>query len=546
MPKASAQASTAAQAAQDEAAVNAMAAMASPTPQRVLVAVRIRPPTVERKSPQKYNANLGFDPTATCITYNPSTVTIQWPGSSTPTTSPSRALTPAGGASKSEPKKFNFDSVLGYEEGQAAVYDKVVEPLIRKCLDGYNGCVFCYGQTASGKTYTMEGPTRGPGTEPPADPKNPDTGIILRVASQIVNHIADAGKNKPELEYFVRASYLEIYQEGLTDLLVGREEQSDLRIRQDPESSTGRDLYISGITEKSLTTLADYSKLLHMGSRHRTVGETNMNEVSSRSHAVLTITIEERRKPEAGMSTEEAEMLAKHGKKRSKIHLIDLAGSERANATGATGDRLKEGSAINQSLSCLGNVINALTTNTKHVPYRDSKLTYLLSDSLGGNSLTLMITCVTPTQINHDESLSTLRFAERVKKVRNIAKVNVDATMMRIMILESEIRDLKAALSRCTCGAATRKPTGPHTATSAHDAWTMANAMGVNASTGTDKKMPWWKRLCACCIPVSNGGTKRSAKVGPTPERSAPLTAGEDGKNEETVLKSVKGKLTWV
>ncbi|KAJ3011328.1 kinesin-like protein Klp8 [Thoreauomyces humboldtii] len=269
-----------------------------------------------------------------------------------------------------------------------------------------------------------------------------------------------------------------------------------------------------------------------------------MNEVSSRSHAVLTITIEERRKPEPGMSTEEAEMLAKHGKKRSKIHLIDLAGSERANATGATGDRLKEGSAINQSLSCLGNVINALTTSTKHVPYRDSKLTYLLSDSLGGNSLTLMITCVTPTQINHDESLSTLRFAERVKKVRNVAKVNVDATMMRIMVLESEIRDLRAALSRCTCGAAGKKGgTGVGTGgAGGHDAWTMANPYGVNASTGTEK-VPWWRKLCGCCLGLKGGGKKGGGKVAQTPLRS--VTA-DDQKGEETLIRSVKGKLTWV
>ncbi|KAJ3172538.1 Kinesin-like protein kif3a [Geranomyces variabilis] len=537
-------------------AAASMTALAAPTPQRVLVAVRVRPPTVERKSPQKYAANLGYDPTANCITYNPSTVTIQWPAS-TPT-SPSRGNTPApGGGPKTEPKKFNFDSVLGYEEGQAALYGKIVDPLIRKCLEGYNGCVFCYGQTASGKTYTMEGPSRGPGFEPSSDPKSPDTGIILRVASQIVTHISDAAKTNPELEYFVKASYLEIYQEQLTDLLVEREEQSELKIRQDPNSTNGRDLYISGITEKSVNTLQDYTRLMHTGSRHRTVGETNMNEVSSRSHAVLTITIEERRKPEAGMSTEEAEMLAKHGKKRSKIHLIDLAGSERANATGATGDRLKEGSAINQSLSCLGNVINALTTSTKHVPYRDSKLTYLLSDSLGGNSLTLMITCVTPTIVNFDESLSTLRFAERVKKVRNVAKVNVDATMMRIMTLEAELRELRAALARCTCGAnASYRTGGGGTSTSigtgsdshGHDAWTMAHTHGVNAQTATDKRIPWWKKLCCCCFPTTSGATapaKKTAKVGPAPvpERSAPMTPA-DG-DQETVLKSVKGKLTF-
>ncbi|TPX64118.1 hypothetical protein SpCBS45565_g06087 [Spizellomyces sp. 'palustris'] len=511
-----------------EQEIETVKALSIPTPQRVLVAVRVRPPVIERKNAQRFDKPLGYDPTTTCITYNLNTsaLTIAWPSDA----GPPRGQSPAGGASKTAPKEFNFDSVLGYEEGQSSVYEKVVEPLIRKCLEGYNGCVFCYGQTASGKTYTMEGPKRGASMEIPTDASDKDTGIIVRVASQITKHIAEAKTKKPELEYFVKASYLEIYQEALTDLLVGRDEQGELRIRQDPESTTGRELYISGITERSLSTIQDYVKVLQIGGRHRTT--------SSRSHAVLTFTIEERRKPSEGMSAEEAEMLAKHGRKRSKIHLIDLAGSERANATGATGDRLKEGSAINQSLSSLGNVINALTTGARHVPYRDSKLTYLLSDSLGGNSLTLMITCVTPTLANHDESLSTLRFAERVKKVRNVAKVNVDATMMRIMQMEAEIRELREILSKCTCGA--RR--------AAQDAWTMAgSAAGTDASTSMSMKLPWWKRVwkqCTVCVPSKNttGKVWTNGRIAPVNvARSMPMT-----ETAETVLKSVKGKLTFV
>jgi hypothetical protein len=142
-------------------------------------------------------------------------------------------------------------------------------------------------------------------------------------------------------------------------------------------------------------------------------------------------------------------------KKSSKIHIVDLAGSERADSTGATGARLKEGSAINQSLSALGNVINALTRPAKergHIPYRDSKLTYLLSDSLGGNSLTLMLACLSPTAANHDESLSTLRFAERVKSIKNQAKINMDPLMLRILELEEEVEALKRRLKLCVCG----------------------------------------------------------------------------------------------
>jgi hypothetical protein len=156
------------------------------------------------------------------------------------------------------------------------------------------------------------------------------------------------------------------------------------------------------------------------------VAETNMNAVSSRSHSVFTISITQSQR-----FVDDSGGIRIGLKKQSKIHLIDLAGSERANSTGATGETLKEGAAINQSLSCLGNVINGLTTNSKHIPYRDSKLTYLLSDSLGGNSITLMIACLTPIAGAYEETLSTLRFAERAKKIKNNAVVNVDATTLR-------------------------------------------------------------------------------------------------------------------
>ena len=154
-----------------------------------------------------------------------------------------------------------------------------------------------------------------------------------------------------------------------------------------------------------------------------------MNQVSSRSHSVLTLTIKQYQRIKSETLRTTGEQAS--GLKRSKIHLIDLAGSERADSTGATGTRLKEGSLINQSLSSLGNVINALATNAANVPYRDSKLTYLLSDSLGGNSVTLVIACITPIRAAYEESLSTLRFAERAKKIENKAIVNIDATLAR-------------------------------------------------------------------------------------------------------------------
>jgi hypothetical protein len=238
----------------------------------------------------------------------------------------------------------------------------------------------------------------------------------------------------------------------------------------DPDSITGKDLHVQGLTERSVVELSDYLKILEIGAKHRTVAETNMNEVSSRSHAVFTLTIEQIQ------FLENAQLIGP--RKKSKIHFIDLAGSERADSTGATGQRLKEGSMINQSLLSLGNVISALsrkttqatntnvinntTTNSNsnssnttashgYVPYRDSKLTYLLSDSLGGNSLTLMIACVTPTAACYEESVSTLRFAERAKKVTNQPHINLDPTSLRIVELEAEIKRLKLCLAQCTC-----------------------------------------------------------------------------------------------
>ena len=227
---------------------------------------------------------------------------------------------------------------------------------------------------------------------------------------------------------------------------------ADLRIRIDPESVTGKELHVQGLTERHVVELADYLKILEIGAKHRTVAETNMNEVSSRSHAVFTLMIEQ-------LVWRESDQTLKT-RTRSKIHFIDLAGSERVDATGATGTRLKEGCMINQSLLSLGIVISALSKKSEagpkakqstHIPYRDSKLTYLLSDSLGGNSLTVMIACITPSGSCYEESVSTLRFAERAKKVTNRPRVNLDPTSLRITELEAEVHRLKMLLAQCTC-----------------------------------------------------------------------------------------------
>jgi hypothetical protein len=261
--------------------------------------------------------------------------------------------------------------------------------------------------------------------------QNPkDRGIIARVAGQIVEFIdkhSRSDASKGGIDYEIQGSYLEIYNEELRDLLRGPNDPNEtLKIRLDPKSVSGKDLTVNGLKQVPLVTENDYSKTIEQALARRVVAETNMNAVSSRSHSVFTLTIIQKDRfvdnkgdPQLGI------------KKRSKLHLIDLAGSERVDSTGATGDRLKEGAAINQSLSCLGNVINALSTKASFVPYRDSKLTYLLSDSLGGNSLTLMIACLTPIAGAYEETLGTLRFAERAKKIVNNAKVNVDPTTLR-------------------------------------------------------------------------------------------------------------------
>ncbi|TPX70411.1 hypothetical protein SpCBS45565_g01720 [Spizellomyces sp. 'palustris'] len=347
-------------------------------------------------------------------------------------------------------KEFAFDAVFAEDDCTAHVYDRMVKGVVRKCLKGYNGCVFAYGQTASGKTFTMEGYKPTSFDPPPTDPA--DRGIILRVAADLVDHIqrATASEARGESEHVtlfsVKASYVEIYQETLTDLLCDKEAQADLRIRMDPDSLSGNELYVQGLTQREVVDLEDYVRVVQAGARRRTIGETNMNDVSSRSHAVLTFTIEQIQR-RRGLS--EADELGT--RKRSKIHLVDLAGSERVTSTGATGTRLKEGGSINQSLLALGNVISALSsqtrTPTQHVSYRDSKLTYLLSDSLGGNALTVMIACATPSGSCYEETIGTLRFAERANKVALRARVNIDLQSRRILSLESEIAHLRQLLA---------------------------------------------------------------------------------------------------
>ena len=337
---------------------------------------------------------------------------------------------------------FSFDSVLGSAATQADTYAQVGAQVLEKALQGFNATVFAYGQTGSGKTFAMEGSA---GTARDASAASGGGvggggGIIPRLAEALFGAgVSGRCRGGSTLESLaVAAEYVEIYNERVQDLLASEEaEEEGLSIRQRADG----EIYLEGATQRPCASAAALLALLAEGSARRARGETHMNAASSRSHAVLTLHL----------------TLVWSGVPRSsKLHLIDLAGSERADATGARGERLKEGAQINKSLSALGGVIAALTTPGRaHVPYRDSKLTRLLQDSLGGNAVTVMLCCVSPSSASADETLSSLRFAERAKKVRNVAKVNLDPAAARLAALEGAARAaeerarvLEAALGR--------------------------------------------------------------------------------------------------
>ncbi|OXU29727.1 hypothetical protein TSAR_016159 [Trichomalopsis sarcophagae] len=316
--------------------------------------------------------------------------------------------------SKDTVKVFSFDSVYDWNSSQQDIYEETVRPLVSSVLDGFNGTIFAYGQTGTGKTYTME----GYGTD---DSKR---GIIPRSFEQIFTHISRS-KN---IQYLVRASYLEIYQEEIRDLL--HQDQS-LRFELKEKPDTG--VFVKDLSNSVCKSAAEIQQLMTTGNQNRTVGATNMNEHSSRSHAIFIITIE---------------MGDSCGIRVGRLNLVDLAGSERQSKTGSTGERLKEASKINLSLSALGNVISALVDGkTSHVPYRDSKLTRLLQDSLGGNSKTIMVANIGPASYNYDETLTTLRYANRAKNIKNKPRINEDPKDALLRQYQEEILRLKEKLA---------------------------------------------------------------------------------------------------
>ena len=313
--------------------------------------------------------------------------------------------------------RFNFDRIFPPTSTQEDIYSFGVKGIIDSVLDGYNGTVLAYGQTSSGKTYTMQG-----------DISNQNTyGIIPRMISHVFNFIHE----QEGTEFMIKVSMIEIYQEKIRDLLdISR---VNLQIRED----TIKGIYVDGCSERYVGCPGDVLAALELGSNNRAQAATNMNEHSSRSHSIFILTINQTNKKE-GFS------------KIGKLYLVDLAGSEKISKTGATGHTLDEAKNINKSLTTLGRVINNLTDGkSSYIPYRDSKLTRVLQESLGGNSKTCLIITCSPSIYNESETLSTLRFGERAKKIKNKPKINKEVTVAELQKLVDQLKEnLKKANAR--------------------------------------------------------------------------------------------------
>uniref|UniRef100_A0A0A0LHF6 Kinesin motor domain-containing protein n=1 Tax=Cucumis sativus TaxID=3659 RepID=A0A0A0LHF6_CUCSA len=321
------------------------------------------------------------------------------------------------------PNKFEFDQIFGEDCKTFEVYQARTKEIVASAVRGFNGTVFAYGQTNSGKTHTMRGSPTEPGIIPLA-----------------VNNLFDAIHQDADREFLLRMSYMEIYNEEINDLLVP--EHRKLQIHESLE----RGIYVAGLREEIVASSEQVLDLMEFGESHRHIGETNMNLYSSRSHTIFRMIIESRDKVEDGDAGNSCDAV-----RVSVLNLVDLAGSERAAKTGAEGIRLKEGSHINKSLMTLGTVIKKLSEGAEsqgsHVPYRDSKLTRILQPALGGNANTAIICNITLAQVHSDETKSTLQFASRALRVTNCAHVNeilTDAALLKRQ--KREIEDLRAKL----------------------------------------------------------------------------------------------------
>jgi len=294
-------------------------------------------------------------------------------------------------------KVYMFDKVLKPNITQEQVYNGAAKHIVKDVLGGYNGTIFAYGQTSSGKTHTMEGVIGDPDLQ----------GIIPRIVNDIFNHIYSMEEN---LEFHIKVSYFEIYMDKIRDLL--DPSKVNLAVHEDKNKS----VYVKGATERFVSSPEEVLEVIEEGKSNRHVAVTNMNEHSSRSHSVFLINVKQ-------------ENLENQKKLSGKLYLVDLAGSEKVSKTGAEGNILDEAKNINKSLSALGNVIAALADGNKsHIPYRDSKLTRILQESLGGNAKTTVVICCSPASYNESETRSTLDFGKRAKTIKNVVAVNEELT----------------------------------------------------------------------------------------------------------------------
>ena len=296
---------------------------------------------------------------------------------------------------------------------QKHIYDTCAASVVESVLNGYNGTIFAYGQTGAGKTHTMEG--------------RPDPPHLRGIIPNSFQHIFDFVSSAQNQQFLVRASYLEIYNEEIRDLL-SKDPKNSLELKENMDSG----VYVKDLTSFVVKNVTEIDHVMQAGKKNRSVGATLMNQTSSRSHSIFTIVVE---------CCEAAGDHIRVG----KLNLVDLAGSERQSKTGATGDRLKEATKINLSLAALGNVISALVDGkSSHIPYRDSKLTRLLQNSLGGNAKTVMCANCGPADYNYDETLSTLRYANRAKNIKNKPKINEDPK-------DAMLREYQEEIKVCMC-----------------------------------------------------------------------------------------------
>lgn len=384
--------------------------------------------------------------------------------------------------------EYQFDTVFGPEAQQQEIYDCVCRPLVGSVLRGYDGTIFVYGQTGTGKTYTMEGNVSyesrskqkpelltakqesrsGQSSSTSVQTNRESLGIMPRAFSQIFDYV----ESERDVQFLIRASYLEIYQEELRDLL-----RRDGPVGPELHEAPNEGVFVKNLTAFVCKSRAEVERLMRIGNQNRMIGATDMNERSSRSHAIFMITIEQQTLlPVHKISIAErgnkdgSKEVDRHLIRVGKLNLVDLAGSERQRKTNSYGQRQKESIKINLSLSALGNVINSLMSEsfkkpqinksskstsklkannnsvTNFIPYRDSKLTRLLQDSLGGNSKTLMIANIGPASYNYDETINTLSYASRAKYIRNRPKLNEDPKDTLLRQLQKEINELKAKL----------------------------------------------------------------------------------------------------